>query len=166
MEFTRRRYYLPRWACRLGIGLLILLSTGSFLGGCSSGPSGAIESPRLHVIAVLYGRYLSAHDGQMPADRDEFIAFINANAREVLLRRGFNSAEEILAESADKPRLIVLYRDLRERLQTEYTVIEEQPYAAPGSGGSVARRWFAADQLGIAREIDKEQAQRVLAEAG
>jgi hypothetical protein len=121
----------------------------------------------LHVIAVLYGRFLSAHGGQMPADQQELIDFINENEKDLLFRRGIKSAEELFEESAGQGKVLVLYRDHRERLQTEFVAIEEQRVTEMGGDGQIVRsKWFAADALGAAQEIDKAQAKRVLAEAG
>jgi hypothetical protein len=136
--------------------------------GCSAAPqTSPAESPRLHVVSVLYGRYLSAHGGQMPATRDDLVQYINENERDLLIRRGFENAQQLLEPAEARPRLIVLYRDQRDRLQTEYVAIEEHPNETRAADQSKRRStWFAADVLGAARPIDEQQAERVLAETG
>jgi|SoiMethySBSTD1v2_1073268.scaffolds.fasta_scaffold1104091_1 hypothetical protein len=137
------------------------------LPGCSNSRTSPAESPRLHVVSVLYGRYVAAHEGEMPASREELVNFIDESERDILQRRGYKSAEELFDESASHQRLIVLYRDQRDRLQTEFVAIEERSHDEKTPEGIVRRsKWFAADTLGAAQAIDEQQAKRVLAEAG
>jgi hypothetical protein len=149
-------------------GLLIALTFILFAEiGCSNGPARPTESVRLHVVAVLYGKYLAAHEGQMPASQEELVKFVDTNEQDLLQRRGFKAAEELFAEPADKSRILVLYRDQRDRLHTDFVAIEERKLPAVGAEGKkIASKWFAADILGAAKEIDEQQAKRVLAEAG
>ena len=147
--------------------LLVLATTLLAVSGCWNGPTKPTESVRLHVVAVLYGKYLSAHEGQMPASQEELVKYVDSNEQDLLQRRGFKSAEEVFAEPADHSRILVLYRDQRERLQTAYVAIEERKLHEVGTEGKkIASKWFAADVLGAAQEIDEQQAKRVLAEAG
>ena len=48
--------------------------------GCSSRTksSPATASPRLHMVAVLYGKYVSAHGGELPTDEQDFVAYVDA----------------------------------------------------------------------------------------
>src|SRR5436190_1765628 len=70
------------------VTLAVLLLALSGLTGCGTAPRPPAESSRLHVIAVLYGKYLSAHDGKMPTNEQEFAEFINSNEKDILFRRG------------------------------------------------------------------------------
>ena len=80
------------WA--LSAPLACLLLCVSVLTGCVSPPQKPVESSRLHVIAVLYGKYLAVHSGEMPADAKEFAEYIDMNERDILLRHGCKSAQE------------------------------------------------------------------------
>ena len=153
--------------------LLLLAFTLLPNSGCSSksAPSGKSASPRLHLVAALYGKYVSAHRGEMPADEQEFVTYIDANERELLQRYGLRSGQDLFTEAAGRPRLIVLYRDQRHRLPTEFVVIEEEKVSSEGvKGQKVDTRtsrsnWVAADVLGIGQEISADEANRVLADA-
>jgi hypothetical protein len=138
------------------------------LSGCSSAPPKPVESSRLHVIAVLYGKYLSANSGKMPADEQEFAAYIDGNEKDILFRRGCKSAQDLLASSHDPQRLVVLYRDHRQRLNTEWVAIEKQEVEEKDSKsqGVVQKRvrWFAANAGGVGQQIKEEEANRILAE--
>ena len=138
------------------------------LSGCSNAPLIPVESSRLHVIAVLYGKYLSAHSGKMPADEQEFAAYIDGNEKDILFRRGCKSAQDLLAPSHDPQRLVVLYRDQRERLSTDWVAIEKQEFEEKDakSQGIVQKRvrWFAANVGGVGQQIKEEEANRILAE--
>jgi hypothetical protein len=158
----------------LALSSMLLLSAFSLLsnGGCSSNlaPPGKSASPRLHLVAALYGKYVSANGGEMPADEQDFIKYVDSNEREVLQRYGFRSAEDIFIEAADRPRLIVLYRDQRQRLPTEFVAIEEEKSTGEELKGQTAdahnsrSKWVAADVLGIGQEISAAEANRVLAD--
>ena len=103
----------------------------------------------------------------MPGDQQELIDYVNSDEQDILKRRGYKSAEEIFAEKPGESRVLVLYRDQRERLQTEYVAVEEQTSPVISGAEKAAKsKWFAADMLGATREIDREQARRVLAESG
>jgi len=138
------------------------------LSGCSSAPPKPVESSRLHVIAVLYGKYLSANSGKMPADEQEFAAYIDGNEKDILFRRGCKTAQDLLAPIHDPQQLVVLYRDHRQRLNTEWVAIEKQEVEERDSKsqGVVQKRvrWFAADVGGIGQQIKEEEANRILAE--
>jgi hypothetical protein len=150
------------------LSLALLLLGLPSLTGCSSPPPRPKESPRLHVIAVLYGKYLSAHDGKMPADEKEFAEYIDTNERDILLRQGCKSAQELVAPTHDPQRLVVLYRDQRERSSTEWVAIEKQEFEQKDSKspGGVKKRvcWFAANVGGVGQQIKEEEANRILAE--
>jgi hypothetical protein len=159
---TSQRHCLLHTA--IGAWLLLILACVS-QSGCSKAHGPTADSPRLHLVSVLYGKYMAAHEGQMPADRDELIKFIDSSERDVIQRHGYRSGEEIFTEKADQPRVIVLYRDQRERLQTDYVAIEEQNVQVnTPEGRKNWRKWFAADSLGVPYEINQEQANRVLTE--
>jgi hypothetical protein len=135
--------------------------------GCSNRLPQPAESVRLHDVALLYGKYLTAHNGQMPASRDELVRFADSNEHETLRQRGYLSADDVFCEQADDSRIIVLYRDLRERLQTEFVAIEERKLGALRDAGSkISSKWFATGVQGPPQEIDEQQARRVLIEAG
>jgi len=138
------------------------------LSGCSSAPPKPVESSRLHVVAVLYGKYLSANSGKMPADEQEFAAYIDGNEKDILFRRGCKSAQDLLAPTHDPQQLVVLYRDHRQRLNTDWVAIEKQEVEEKDSKsqGVVQKRvrWFAADVGGIGQQIKEEEANRILAE--
>jgi hypothetical protein len=152
--------------------LLLLAFTVLPNSGCSSklAPSKKSASPRLHLVAALYGKYLSSNGGEMPADEQEFVKYVDSNEREVLQRYGFRSAEDIFIETADRPRLIVLYRDQRQRLPTEFVAMEEEKVSGEKVKGQKAdvhnsrSKWVAADVLGIGQEISATEANRVLAD--
>jgi hypothetical protein len=143
--------------------ILLLLA----LSGCSSAPPKPVESSRLHVVAVLYGKYLSANSGKMPADEQEFAAYIDGNEKGILFRRGCKSAQDLLA-SIHPQQLVVLYRDHRQRLNTDWVAIEKQEVEERDSKsqGVVRKRvrWFAADVGGIGQQIKEEEVNRILAE--
>ena len=153
------------------LSLIFILLTA---GGCTSKsePERPAASPQLHLVAVLYGKYISAHDGQMPPDQDALVRYVESSEQDVLMRRGLKSAEEIFAPPADRPRIVVLYRDPRERLGTNYVAIEEQRIdeeqaeGQQATGQNTRRRWLAADVLGVGEEITEVEADRILAETG
>jgi hypothetical protein len=135
---------------------LIALFVATFAGGCSSKSAEAIHSasPRLRVVAVLYGRYMSDYSGAMPANEQEFVKYIDARDQKLVQQYGFSNAASLLANTGDKPRLVVLYRDERKRSGTRYVALEEVE-------GGVNR--YAVDVLGIVDELSSEQATPLLA---
>jgi hypothetical protein len=161
--------------CKPTWGSVVLLLAFCWLGqsGCSSRnkTSHVTASPRLHMVAVLYGKFASAHGGQLPTDEQEFVAYVDANEREVLQRYGLRSSQDIFTESADRPRLVVLYRDPRERLKSNFVAIEQRttkdPKSKTSANGALAGgdTWVAADLLGVGCEISADTANRILAEA-
>ncbi|MEX0613651.1 MAG: hypothetical protein WD738_09385 [Pirellulales bacterium] len=156
---------------RLTTPSAILLSLIMLLlnGGCwsQSVPPRPQSSTRLHLVSVLYGRYLSANDGKMPRNQEELVEYIDENEGEVLQRRSLSSGEEIFKAPPGGSRIVVLYREPRERLKTEYVAIEEQKMDPKNGDGEKSRsRWFAADVLGVGQEIDQVEAARMLTEAG
>ena len=137
--------------CGTQLALLVLL----LVTGCSAKSKDAIHSasPRLRIVAVIYGRYMGNFGGKMPAGADGFAQYINLNERQLLKQYGFESGEQLLANSDDQPRLIVLYGADRKRTGTKFVAIEEV------SGG--AQR-YGVDPLGIVEEISPEQAGSLL----
>src|SRR6476660_5947386 len=67
---------------------MLLASSGCFK---KTSPAHLSASPRLHLVALMYGKYMSAHQGEMPADEQEFVSYIDTNEREVLQRYGLRS---------------------------------------------------------------------------
>jgi hypothetical protein len=160
-----------RRALVLSSTLLSLAFTFVPNSGCSSkvAPSEKSASHRLHLVAVLYGKYLSAN-GEMPADQKELVNYVDSNQREILQRYGLRSAEDIFIEAAGQPRLVVLYRDQRQRLPTEFVAMEEEKAIGEQLHGQKTdaqdsrSKWVAADMLGIGQEISAAEANRVLAD--
>jgi hypothetical protein len=138
------------------------------LAGCGSGPPKHVESSRLHVVAVLYGKYLSAHDGEMPANEQELAEFIDTNEQDILLRNGCKSAQELIASNREPQQLVVLYRDHRERLNTDWVAIEKQEVEHKDSKSQGAARkrfcWFAVNVGGLGKEIKDDEASHILVE--
>jgi hypothetical protein len=107
----------------------------------------------------------------MPADQNEFVDYVDTNEREVLQRYGLRSAGDLFIEAADRPRLIVMYRDQRQRRPTEFVALEEAKVGqgtmkrAVNDGPKSGSKWVAADRLGIGQEISADEANRVMADA-
>jgi hypothetical protein len=146
-----RRFYLL-------LSALLLLHSG-----CTSQATPIAASPRLHLVSVLYGKYTSANSGEMPADQQQLVSYIDANEREVLQRHSMRSGDDLFVKIPGKPQVVVIYREPRQNLKTEFVALEQQKIKDVNHpAGRTA--WIASDSLGIGQEISEDEAQRILTE--
>ena len=114
------------------------------------------EQSGLKKIAVLYGRFLSQHRGQPPANEAEFKKFVHALPPGDLESFGVDDSDRIFISSRDEKPYIIIYGP---------------PKGPPGPGGSPViayeqegkdgKRWVASD-LGAIEEVDDARFQQLI----
>jgi hypothetical protein len=120
------------------------------MGGCGSRQKSlAREQSGLKRVAILYGRFLSQHRGQPPANEAEFQKYVKSLPPADLASFGIE----------DSKRLFISNRD-----DKPYIIIYGEPKGPPGPGGAPViayeqegkdgKRWVASS-LGAVEEVDE-----------
>jgi len=96
---------------RLLVVLLLLGMTATLIGsvGCTSVEStvNPVDKAHLKVLGILYGKFLSKHRGRAPANRDQFLDFLNS--KRPSWEKIVSSAEQLITSPLDGKPLSVLY---------------------------------------------------------
>jgi hypothetical protein len=117
--------------------------------GCSSrAKETAREQSHLRRLALVYGRFLSQHRGQPPANEAEFKKFAQSIPAANLAAFGISDPNGIFVSNRDKKPYIVIYG---------------KPKGPPGPGGSPVIAYeqegkggkrFVASAVGAVEEVD------------
>ena len=143
-HFMASAKLLPRLTALCVVGFACMAATG-----CSSQKKSAPrEESGLKKLAMVYGRYLSQHRGQPPANEAEFKKYVQS----------LSPAERASYGVDDAGRIFISNRD-----EKPYVIIYGPPKGPPGPGGAPViayeqegkdgKRWVTSD-LGAIEEVD------------
>jgi hypothetical protein len=128
--------------------------------GCDRGGKQAVEreESNLKPLALLYGQYISKHQGKRPANKDEFVKYLQGNPELVKRFAKDTPIEQLFVSSRDKKEYVVAYGPGRQGVNPSQDVIA---YEQEGLEG---KRWIATS-VGEVREVDEAKFQELKPDA-
>ncbi len=90
-----------------GVVLLVVCGFGAV--GCGSAPTQTDRKDEVHmkVLGILYGKYLSQHRGQPPANEAQFVQYLSSTPAS--WEKIVETPEQLLTSPRDGKPLLVLY---------------------------------------------------------
>jgi len=117
------------------------------------------EQSNLKPLAVFYGRFMSQHRGQPPADEAEFKEFIRSLPSDQLASFGVTDPESLFVSSRDGQPYVIIYG---------------QPSGPPGPAGApviayeqagVGGKRFVASSMAAIEEVDEARFKELVPDA-
>jgi len=130
-----------------GVGLAALCWL--VVAGCSHSASKATEESNLKPLAVFYGRFISQHRGQAPANEAEFKAFVKSLSKAELDGFKITDPESIFVSSRDGKPYATHYGAASGAAGPSGSPVIA--YEQAGKGG----KRFVATTVGAVEEVDE-----------
>ena len=90
--------------------LVIVIGCAIAVAGCSSTPPEAKpEMGNLKALGILYGKYVGAHNGQMPPNEEEFVKYLKSGESSALQQFKVSDVSKLLVSPRDGTPLTVVY---------------------------------------------------------
>ena len=133
-----RMIELLNWAKRRNQRLALVVAAGAVVAaGCGSGvKQSEPQDPataRMKTLAVVYGRYVARHRGQLPTDKTALKTFMRTEGKELVAERAVTNIDELFVSPRDGKPLVVTYANAAAGRQMKPDMVVA--YEATGVGG-------------------------------
>ena len=128
-------------------------------GGCTRNASQATESSNMKPLAVAYGRYISSHKGQPPANEGEFKTYLKTLSPESLQSFKVTDVESLLVSTRDNKPYVIRYGKV-----TGPAGPGGMPVVAYEQEGVNGKRYIAT-MVGAVEEVDEARFRELVPDA-
>jgi hypothetical protein len=127
--------------------------------GCTRNASQETESSNMKPLAVFYGRYISMHQGQPPANEAEFKTFLQSLSPDSLKSFNVPDVESLLVSTRDKKPYVIRYGKV-----TGPAGPGGMPVVAYEQEGVDGKR-YVATMVGAVEEVDEGRFRELVPDA-